>query len=71
MAVFLHHQQAVGRFERTASTAAHVGQGVLGVVCLLSGVVLTSTLFLIPVSVPLALFGVALILGRGGEDHRI
>lgn len=70
MAVILRHQRAVGRFGRTASAAVHVGQGVLGVVCLLSGVVLTSTLFLIPVSVPLALLGVALILGRGGEHQR-
>jgi hypothetical protein len=39
-----------------------LGQGLLGAVCLLVGLVLTLTLWLLPIGLPLALLGCALIV---------
>jgi hypothetical protein len=55
------------RLHKVESLAAHVGKDILGGICLVIGVALSATLFLIPLGVPLALLGVALLV-TASED---
>lgn len=59
-------EQAASPAWRFQDVAVSVGQWMLGAALLVVGVALTLTLFLIPLGLPLALLGVAL-LGTSGE----
>ncbi len=50
------------RFRRTEILAMEIGQRLLGTACLIGGVVLTLTLILLPVGIPLSLMGIALMM---------
>jgi hypothetical protein len=55
------------RFLWNSTTAA--GTGAIGLAALFGGIALSATFWLIPVGVPLALFGVAMLTTAGG-GHR-
>ena len=57
---------AVSTFRQIEGAAVSVGQAVVGSAMLVSGVAMSLTLFLIPVGLPLALLGVAMI-GSAGD----
>ena len=54
-------QNALSGSHSLAQIIFDLGQGLLGAVCLLVGLVLTLTLWLLPIGLPLALLGCALI----------
>jgi len=57
-----HYRQGVGRSHDVGRMAITVARMSLGVGCLVAGLAVTSTLVLIPIGVPLALVGVALLV---------
>ena len=63
---------ALARYlQKTGEATIHVGMGMLGSVSLLTGVILSMTLFLIPVGIPLALLGVVLLVTAGESTRRL
>ncbi len=49
--------------------AAHAGKGLVGAVCLLTGFLMSITLLLLPIGVPLALLGVAILMTSWEPPH--
>ena len=62
--------QNVDTIRQLQCVAVSVGQGLLGGALLLSGMALTLTLFLLPLGLPMALLGVALLSTSGEAADR-
>ena len=65
MATVPHNDHPAHRSHGWGSLALSASQEVAGLACLLCGVVLSITFILLPVGVPLALLGVALMATAG------
>jgi hypothetical protein len=59
---------ADSRIQRAEKLTICLAKGLFGGACFLTGIALTLTLFLLPVGVPMALVGVAILLAAGGES---
>ena len=68
MATVPHSRHTPDRIHKAGRFALFLGEEVLGAMCLLTGLVLTMTLFLLPVGIPLALLGVALMVSATESD---
>ena len=65
------HSRPQSQFIQDAQNfALSAGHILGGLACLALGGVLTLTLFLLPVGVPIALFGVALLVTASGSEQR-
>jgi len=67
MATLLHPHTDNQRAHHHRSPAIQFGQGILGATCLVVGLMLSATLLLSPVGVPLALIGIAVLVTSGEE----
>lgn len=68
MATVPHNRHTPSRIHNAGRFTLFMGKKVLGAMCLLIGLVLTMTLFLLPVGIPLALVGVALMVSATELD---
>jgi hypothetical protein len=68
MATVPHNRHTPDRIHKAGRFALFVGEEILGSMCLLTGLMLTITLFLLPVGIPLALLGVALMVSATESD---
>lgn len=67
MATLLHPYTDQSSVHHPRSLAVQIGQGIFGAICLAAGLMLSATLLLSPVGVPLALIGIA-VLATSGEE---
>lgn len=63
-------QSIAGQLQNIGEVSAQIGQAALGSVMLLTGTILSLTLFLLPVGVPMALLGVAFLVTAGESPRR-
>ncbi|MAG92610.1 MAG: hypothetical protein CMJ48_02490 [Planctomycetaceae bacterium] len=63
----VHERPGHKLLRQTESVAAHVGMELLGSVCLVTGILMTLTLFLLPLGIPLALLGVSCLVDEMSE----
>ena len=68
MATVPHSRHTPSHIHKAGRFALLLGEEVLGAMCLMTGLVLTMTLFLLPVGIPLALVRVALMVSVTKSD---